>query len=64
MLRYSDIVVVCSGCKKSSIIFDWKWSCGKHDFIGEPKKQILYALAMIGNMGSEDQIKMATTKLL
>jgi hypothetical protein len=65
MLRYSDIQVICSGCNKSAILFDWKWSCGEHGFKHASRQGMLFALAIIGqHYGNDDQIKMATAQLL
>ena len=65
MIRYSDIFIVCSGCSKSSVIVDWKWSCKEHDFKSASRQGILCALSMIGQCnGTNDQVGQALIKLI
>ena len=64
-IRYADIYIICSGCDRGAILFDWKWSCGEHGYKKASKQGCLYALAILGQQyGNEDQIRLATSKLL
>lgn len=65
MIRYNDIFIICAGCEKSAILFDWKFSCEEHTFKNASRQGCLYALAIMGlHKGNEDQIKLATLKIL
>ena len=48
MIKYSNIHLYCSGCSKSAIMFDWKFSCGEHGFRNASKQGCLYALSILG----------------
>ena len=65
MIRYNDIYIICSGCYKNAIMFDWRFSCSEHGFKSASKQGCLYALSILGlHKGNEDQIREATLKLL
>lgn len=49
MIRYSDIFIVCSGCKVSSIMFGWQFSCEAHGFRDSSMQGWLYALSILGS---------------
>jgi hypothetical protein len=48
MLRYNDIFIVCSGCYKSAIMFDWMFRCEDHGFRHTSQQGCLYALSVLG----------------
>lgn len=48
MIRYNDIFIICSGCNKCGIMFDWRFSCGEHRFKHASKQGCLYAMSVLG----------------
>jgi hypothetical protein len=65
LIRYKDIFIVCGGCEKSAILFNWKFSCGDHEFRDASRQGCLIALAIMGlPRGNKDQIKVATLAIL
>jgi hypothetical protein len=58
MIRYKDIFIKCSGCNKGSILFDWRFSCGEHEFKEASRQGVLFALAILGqHKGNDEQIR-------
>lgn len=64
-IRYDDITLVCEKCPSSrSIMFDWLFNCGAHDFQKGSAQGWLFALGVMGQQkGNLEYIKKAIKRI-
>lgn len=55
MLRYDDINIVCSTCKKSDLVFHWNFRCENHDAKPASFQGIIFAMSIMAQTTSDQE---------